>query len=401
MRLRKYLSQIKMILCREISILRLNPSLILLLFGAPIVYSFLYTSIFVQKMERNVPIAIIDKDKSEKSRELIRHIDAHELVQVEIGYVSTNEAYKALQTFSCMAIILIPEGFEKNIKTGKQAKISVSINNTRFMIANDVVKGVNDAISAMAENISTEFFKKKGLNNHDAKRLANPLQVNSKVLFNTTESYGDFIIVGLLALILQQTLLIGVSVSMAHERETNLLNDLLHKISGSSLKLIIGKTGLYIGIYLFYALFFFTFHFYLFKLPFEGSFLALFIITIVQFVTIVISGLLIGSFFPSKLAGLIVLVFSSYPIFLLSGYSWPIQAFPDFLKIIAYLLPHTSYFQGYTIVTQNGGTLKDVIPQIIRICIIGTAILGVLTIRLHFLRKSHSCRPISSTIESI
>lgn len=286
-----------------------------------------------------------------------------------------------------MGIILIPDGFEKTIKTGRQAKISVSINNTRFMITNDVVKGVNDAISAMAENISTEFFKKKGLNNHDAKRIANPLQIYSKVLFNTTESYGDFIIVGLLALILQQTLLIGVSISMAHEREANLLKDLMHKTSGSSLKLILGKTGLYIVIYLLYALFFFTFHF---NLPFEGSFLALIIITIVQFTTIVISGLLIGSFFHSKLSGLIVLVFSSYPIFLLSGYSWPIQAFPDILKIIAYLLPQTSYFQGYIIITQNGGTLKNVIPQIIRICIIGTAILSVLTIRLHFLRKRHS-----------
>lgn len=379
--------QIQSIIHRELIILYSNSSLVLLLFAAPIAYSFLYTSVFTYKMERDVPVAVIDNDNSLKSREIIRHLDAHELIRIEGTYTSESVAYRQLQEFKCMAIIVIPKGFEKTLKSGMQAKISISINNTRFMISNDVIKGINDILTDLAKNTTIDFFQQKGMSGQDAQLIATPIQLNSKLLFNTTESYGDFIIVALLALILQQTLLIVVSVVMAHEKEMNTFQELLHKASGSVFRLLVGKSIFYFVIYCGYAFLFFTFHFQLYKLPFEGSIGALTILTSLQFTAIILIGMLAGTFFPSKLVTLVVLVFSSYPIFLLSGYSWPIQAFPVPLKIVAFLLPQTSYFQAFTIVTQEGGLLHDILPQIFHIigCII--VLYAAFTVRISYLKK--------------
>jgi ABC-2 type transport system permease protein len=174
---------------------------------------------------------------------------------------------------------------------------------------------------------------------------------------------------------------------MAHEKEMNSFPMLLHKASGSVLRLLVGKSIFYFVIYCGYAFLFFTFHFQLYKLPLEGSIVALIILTIVHFIAIILIGMLAGTFFPSKLVTLVVMVFSSYPIFLLSGYSWPIQAFPAPLKIAAFLLPQTSYFQGFTIITQNGGVLHDIICQISHIigCIV--VLYTVLTLRIIYLKK--------------
>lgn len=381
------LQQIKSIIHRELITLFSNSSLMLLLFAAPIAYSFLYTSVFTNKMERDVPVAVIDNDRSAKSRETIRHLDAHELIRIEGNYTSESAAYRQLQEFKCMAIIVIPKGFEKSIKSGIQAKISISINNTRFMISNDVVKGINDILTDLAKNNTIEFFMQKGMGGEDAQLTATPLQLNSKLLFNSTESYGDFIIVALLALILQQTLLIVISVVMAHEKEMNTFQILLHKASGSVLRLLLGKSLFYFVIYCGYAFLFFTFHFQLYKLPFEGSIWALTILTLVHFIAIILIGMLAGTYFPSKLVTLVVLVFSSYPIFLLSGYSWPIQAFPASLKILAFLLPQTSYFQAFTIITQEGGNLHDILSQIFHIlgCIV--VLYAAFTVRICYLKK--------------
>jgi ABC-2 type transport system permease protein len=382
--------QIKSIVQRELTILYSNSSLLLLLFAAPILYSFIYTSVFTNKMERDVPVAVIDNDRSLKSREIIRHLDAHELIRVEGNYTSEGAAYRQLQEFKCMAIIIIPKGFENSLKSGVQAKISISINNTRFMISNDVVKGVNDVLTDLAKNTTVDFFQQNGMSGEDARLIATPIQLNSKLLFNTTESYGDFIIVALLALILQQTLLIVTSVVMAHEKEMNSFPMLLHKASGSILKLMVGKSIFYFVIYCVYAFLFFTFHFQLYKLPFEGSIVALIVLTFVHFIAIILLGLIAGTFFPSKLVTLVVMVFSSYPVFLLSGYSWPIQAFPAPLKVISFLLPQTSYFQGFTIITQNGGALHDILSQIIHIIGCIAVLYIIFTLRVRYLKKHNN-----------
>jgi ABC-2 type transport system permease protein len=363
-------NQIFSVVKREVKMLFTNFPIFILLFAAPVAYSFIYTCIFTSKLERDVPVIVVDNDRSTASRNLIRHFDIHELIKVDDSYTNINDAYINLQNLKSMALIVIPDNFEKTIKSGKQARISISVNNTRFMITNDIIKAVNDILSEESKNSVVNFFQKKGLGTGEAVLSAAPVVLTTKTLFSTTESYGDFIIVGLLALILLELLLICTAVSMAHENEEKTFNELFHKVSGSVLRLFIGKSLVYLILFAFYAFFYFTFMFQVYKIPFNGSMYALIVLTFVEYIAVVLLGLFIGSFLPSKLISLIVLVFSSYPIFLLSGYSWPIEALPGFLKVCANILPQTWFFKGYTIVTQDGGKLIDIMVYVVRIILI-------------------------------
>jgi ABC-2 type transport system permease protein len=339
-------------------------------------------------MERDIPVVIVDYDKSKSSRELSMQLDANELLFVIGREYDLNTAHRLLEHFQCMAIIIIPDDYEKKLKIGQQAKISIAINNTRFMITNDIVKGISDVLSKKAGNSISNYFKTNGLTNKQGELAATPLCIINQLLFNTTESYGDFMIVALLALILQQTLLIGVSVSMAHENESNRINELITMAHGSISKIIIGKTGFYYWMYCAYAFLFFTLHFAFYKLPLTGSFTALLILVAVHFLCVIIIGLFIATYIPSKLLAIFILVFVSYPVLLLSGYSWPLQAFPILLKSIALMIPSTPFFQAYTAITQGGATFSIVMPQIIHITLILVLVLVLFKIRISYLHKN-------------
>ena len=85
-----------------------------------------------------------------------------------------------------------------------------------------------------------------GYSTDQAKGMYDPLRVDLRNLFNPSEAYGDFIIPGILIIILQQTLLIGLSESIAREREKNLLGELLAAANGSNSAALLGKASFYL-----------------------------------------------------------------------------------------------------------------------------------------------------------
>jgi ABC-2 type transport system permease protein len=339
-------------------------------------------------MQRDVPILVIDNDQSEMSRSLIRSIDAHEAVAVQSCQKGMPDVQDEIYRMKYMAVLIIPDNYSQMIKQGMQAKISLVANNSRFMVANDVLRGINDVISEISKNSVVQYYRTKGMINSRAVSLANPIQFDIRCLFNTTEAYGDFIIVGLLALIFQQTLVIAAAVSIAHEREERSIGLLYHKASGSFLRIIAGKGILYFSLFSIYTFFFFNFHFLIYKIPFNGSMLLLILVTQIQIVVLFLLGCIIGTFFRQKLFALIFLAFMSYPVFLLSGYSWPQVAFPEVIKLLSYMLPQTWYFNTYVSIAQEGGGVENIFPYIVTIVGIGCVLVLTLLLRMKSLRKN-------------
>jgi ABC-2 type transport system permease protein len=338
-------------------------------------------------MERDVPILVVDNDQSELSRSLIRSIDAHEAVAVQSCQIGMPDLQAEIYSMKYMAVLIIPDNYSQMIKQGMQAKISLVANNSRFMVANDVLRGINDVISEISKNSVVQYYRTKGMNNSRAVSLANPILFDIRCLFNTTEAYGDFIIVGLLALIFQQTLVIAAAVSISNEREERSIGLLFHKASGSFFKIITGKGILYFVVFSIYTFFFFNFHFLIYKIPFNGSMLLLILVTQIQIVVLFLLGCIIGTFFRQKLFALIFLAFMSYPVFLLSGYSWPHEAFPEVIKVLSYMLPQTWYFNTYVSIAQEGGGLNNIFPYIVNIVCIGCVLAFILWFRMMSLQK--------------
>jgi ABC-2 type transport system permease protein len=355
---------------------------------APLLYPFLYNTVYINKMEHKIDVTVVDEDKSAMSRQLTRDLDAHELLAVNEVGTDLTQARKQLETLATSAVIVIPEHFSDAIKKGSQTRISVSISNIRFLVSSDINRALGDVLSAWAAGNVLIAFEKAGSNHEQASLQAQPLHPVIVPLFNNTESYGDFIIVGLLLVILQQTLFMGVSVSLAMEREDNTLRHLFRTARYSILSVILGKGGFYLILFGSIALLYCTIYFNIYAIPCTGSVSALAALTLVHIASIIVWALTISSFFKDKILAMITLLFSSYPVFFMSGYSWPNRALAPILKPIAQLLPSTPFFKAFAIVSQMNGTWQDIFPLFIHMIILFAAGGAILWGRLWWLRRS-------------
>lgn len=396
--MKSFLNSIKKIFIREIRLIARDKNIISVILLAPLFYSFFYGSIYFNKSETKVEISIIDNDASATSRKIIRFLDANQMLSVTNTISNMEEGKEKLIDNDAKAIFYLPKGFEETLKSGKQAKVKIYLNSTRFLVSNDINKAINEVIGYVNTGITVNYYKSKGNSFEQAKAQAIPINMDIRPLFNFNDSYGDFLIPSILILILQQTLLIGLSQSIAKERENKTFPTLFKLGKWKPLAIIYGKGLFYLLLFGSYSIFFFTVSFGVFKLQNIGGFIPLFIITSLLLIAVINISVLVASFFHRKIVALQFLTLTSYPIFLISGYSWPFNLLPTYLKVFANILPSTPYFGAFTRITQMGAGVFDVLPEIIHLLLI-TLIGNILAYyRVKYLSKKSMITEVQQSI---
>jgi ABC-2 type transport system permease protein len=385
------------VLKRETAIIIKDVDIITIILLSPLFYSFFYSSIYTNKSETDVPVVVVDMDHSTLSKSLIRNLDAHQLVKVNEVVSDYSEAIDRVYKFEDHGIIYIPKDFESNLKKGIGTELKVYLNTTRFLISNDINKAVTEVTSTIAAGVKLKYFQAQGFSIEQAREIIEPLKGEVKPLFNPTESYGDFLIPGLLVLVLQQTLLMGLAESIAKERENKTLHNLWETSNKSIWAAITGKSLYYFLIYAAYAILFFVVHFSIFKINFKGDVLAASVLTVLFLASVIYISIFISSFFNRKIISLQVFAFTTYPVFLVSGYPWPFQAMPKVLYYFAMILPSTPYLNAFNRITQMGAGWNDVVPEVFHLLIL--CIIGLAATRIRM--KTLISKETNSKIDSI
>jgi ABC-2 type transport system permease protein len=368
------LKNIYAVVKREIRSIAHDVNLISVLLLAPLFYSFFYGSIYYNKIETDVPIAVVDMDHSDLSQKLIRMLDASQLIKVYDTVQDLPQAKNEVDEGSAQGVVFIPKNFESGLKSGKGTDLKIYLNTTRFLISNDLNKAINEVIATMGMGVRLKYFQAQGYSFEQSKEMIEPVHLDMRPMFNFTESYGDFLIVAILVLIIHQTLMFGLSESVAKERELNTLHELFEESNNSVAAAIMGKGLFYVVLYSAYSFFFFTINFGVFKIRMDGNGFALALITLLMLVSITFISIFISSYFKRKIFALQFLTLTSYPLFLISGYSWPSSSMPVFLQLISYLIPLTPFFNAYQRITQMGAGWNDIVVQIfhlLMLCLLG------------------------------
>ncbi len=377
------------VLFRELGIMIKDMDILVIILLSPLFYGLFYGSAYMHKTEANVPVVVVDEDHSALSRQFIRDLDAHQLIEVKRIDPSLEEAKNHLNAWQTQAIVWIPEGFERQLKRGQQGALKVYLNTSRFLPSNDINRAVQEVAATLNAGLTIRYFESRGLNFEQAREQFAPLKVDDRNLFNTRQTYGDFLIPGILILILQQTMLFGLAMSISRETETKSWAQLYEQAKGSVQAVIGGKSIPYIMLYLGYALFFFTVYFALYRIPFRGNFAVFLLLTFIFLIAVAYLSIFVGTLFERKIITLQFLVFTSYPLFLLSGFSWPLSAMPVALQWFAQLIPLTPYLRAMSRISAMGAGLGDILPELIQL--VALSILGLILTRLrikHYLNKA-------------
>ena len=284
------------ILKREIRNVSKDSSLFLILLLAPILYAFMYGSIYLNKGEEKVRLALIDNDGTAISRTLTQQLNSTPMIEI-VPSSNISEAQEMMFQGEVQGYFYIQSGFEKNIFSLKQTNVNLVLNASRFLPSSDLLSTATKVCLTVGAGVRKTYFNKQGMGEDEAMKMTNPINMDYRPLYNSGMTYGAFLLPGLLAIILQQTLLIGVAAAFTSEREEKkLLN--LYQISKQSIsKMIFWKSLLYFIVFMIFGFFFSVVNFSVFDVEVRGNYFDLAVVSALFIATIIVFGMLIGSFF--------------------------------------------------------------------------------------------------------
>ncbi|CAL1518381.1 ABC transporter permease [Chitinophaga sp. MM2321] len=353
-----FIRHIGRLFLREIKLIATDHSLLLTLLLAPLFYAFFYGSIYSYKVEEKVELAVTDDDKSEMSRAYIEQLNNLQIVAV-IRTGSLEEAQHKMYTGEAQGYLYIPKGMQTSVLALQQADVVLAVNAARFLPSSELAGAVTQIGMVVGAGVRLKYHEMKGLNSEMAMQEAMPVNVDYRPLYNERSSYGAFLLPGLLALILQQTLLIGLAGSVALDKQQRQIPKLVSMAGGGLSATLWGKGPFYLLLFLAYAAFFMTVNYRTLDIPFRGHPLDVGIAFTVFILALIPLGIWLGTLFGSQLLAAQLMAFSTYPIFLISGFAWPYESLPVPLQWVSSMVPTTPFLKLYTSIVQTGGNLHD------------------------------------------
>ncbi len=329
----------------------------------PLVYPLLYSWIYNNETVRDVPVCVVDQSHSGLSRQFIRMCDASPDVHVAYYAQDLDEAKSLVSRQLVKGIYLIPSDFETNLFRMQQGVISVYCDMS-LMLA---YKAVFQTAQMVSMQMGTELRTKLG--GHFTAReeaiSARPLDFDDVALFNPQGGYGSFILPGVLMLILQQTLVLGIGLSAGTARENNRYGQLIpvNKHYHNTLRIVFGKALCYFMIYAVVAVWLVAAVPRLFHFPQLASWQILLALMLPYTLACIFFGMVVSCMVKYRENVMLLMVFISVPLLFLSGISWPQSNIAGVWQGVSWLFPSTFGIQAYVGLNSMGGTLGDVIWQ--------------------------------------
>jgi ABC-2 type transport system permease protein len=320
------------------------------LFLAPLVYGIYYPQPYLNQILRKLPIAVVDNDLSDLSRQIVEKLDASGALSVAVRARTLAEARTAIDRGKAFAAVEIPAGTERDVLKGITAHVPVYADATYLFIFRSTASGVATAVGTLTSELVSQGARSDGSLVKAKLASSSPADVLLQPIFNPVGGYASYVVPAAFVLILQQTLLIGAAM---------LTGTALAKGDGAFAG-VLGRGIAHLTIYLpALAL-------YLIVLPriygFStlGHLPQLFALATVFLLATSFMGQAIGAWFTRPENATLLLLATSLPQFFTAGFAWPREAIPDAAIALGQMFPADSAIDGLVRINQLGASIWEV-----------------------------------------
>ncbi len=285
-----------------------------------------------------VETVICDFDRSPKSRELISRIAKSRFFKV-VDYAAAIKAAEEHIMYGRAAIMLtIPAGFGRALAKGDSPAVGVAIDGSDANRATIGLGYLSNMISIFSNEQLNDKIRASGI-----KKIQLPVELRQTVWFNPELESKNYIVPGLIAVIMTVIAAMITSLTIAREWENGTMEQLISTPIRAR-ELITGKLIPYVVIGYIDVFISVTMGVFFFKVPFHGSYLTLFIMSSIFLIGALSLGILVSIAGKTQLlANQLSLLIAFLPAFLLSGFAFTIENMPVILQFLSKLFPAT-YF---------------------------------------------------------
>lgn len=365
-----------------------NKTLLSVFFLAPVIYAVLLAFVYREGKVTEIPVIVVDKDASPLSAQVIEMLEDNEGIRVEKQVFELDDVKGEMIRSSAAAVIVIPDRFEAAILQARYPEIQIFCNTSNILTANFASKSIQQSLGTFAVGTEVKSLQKRGMSYSQAMTKYEPFKQNYQKVFNETGNYFTFMWPAMLAVVLQQVILLAMAVSFSTEFEEKTFNSELMSGRRFAIGAILIKN---IPVWLFSIVIiglFYLFHL-IFKAPLPQQVMSFTIISGFFVAAASLLGTVVSMLIPNALKATQILMIIASPSFIMGGYTWPMDAMPLGIQLFASIIPLTPFLNAFKILLIEGGELvdctKDLFTMGIQILIYG--ILSILLVRWR-MRKS-------------
>jgi ABC-2 type transport system permease protein len=348
-------------------IVRDRRSVLILLF-LPAFFLFLYGYALNFDI-RHVTLGVQDRDQSAESRQLIASFTRSTYFDL-VADVRSDAAIEALMDRGTVrAVLVIPEGFARQLREGEVADAQVVLNGDNANTATTVLGYTNAVLAQAAATLGGQARL----------RL---IGVEPRVWYNPELRSTLFLVPGLVAYISMITAVVSTALSIVREKENGTMEQ-VRMAPISTPAFILGKTLPYLILSQASALLVIVASMVLFDLPMRGSWLDLSIVLAVFLVGALGSGLLVSTMADTQqVAFQAAMLLAFLPTFMLSGFIFPIASMPIALQYVTTVVPARYFLIALRGVVLKGLGLGALWAPVGALGLYAVAVLGLASARL-------------------
>jgi ABC-2 type transport system permease protein len=138
-------------------------AIVLTIIGGVILYSFLYPQPYLKQSVVELPVSIVDLDKSDTSKKLSFYIDATPQISVVRYDSSKKDALESIISTEVKGVIVIPPNFKRDLSLGLSPTVLVGVDNSYFLIFGSILEGSMKSVLTQSEGIKVASLLKKSL----------------------------------------------------------------------------------------------------------------------------------------------------------------------------------------------------------------------------------------------
>ncbi len=341
-----------------------DEGVLLFFIALPLAYPVVYTLIYNPELVKNVPLAIVDNSRTSDSRTLVRMIDADEYTAV-YGYATDlQEARRWMKEKKVYGIVEIPYDYANRIGRSEQTVLPLYCDMSLLLRYRSILFAMTDIQLALGADIRTNTINGSPVA-FPAQAIGATVDTEAYFLGNPAQGFASFIMIGIVVLILQQSIVLGMLMLGGGSNERRRVNRGIDpdEPDGPMSAIVLARTLCMTTIYMPLVIYMMHFIPEMFQLPHYGSpwqYLPF------MFVLVLASGFMgqmLAPLVTERESSFLVFVFTSVLYLFLSGLTWPRSSMSDGWYVFGSLVPATWGVDGFIQINSNSAALKQVAPN--------------------------------------
>ena len=331
------------VLRRELGRIARQPMYVALMLLLPVLSFSFFALLFEKGVAHDIPIAVFDEDGTTLSRKIVDMIDATPTALVAYEVQDMPQAERLMREGRIMAIVQVPDFFEKNILSNRQTHVEAYITGTNITVNGLLARDIQTAVTTFSAGIQLQLLTKQGLTDRQAMAQLMPVRFSKHVLFNPYTNYGYYLSPSFMPMMLLIFVIMTTIFAVGTELKRGTAGEWLATGGDSVAASVAGKLLPITVVMFLVAMAMLCIIFKVVGVPLNGSLWVILLATLLFIVSYQAIGLFIVALLSNLRLSLSIGGGYSVLAFTFSGLTFPVMAMWPAMQYLSRLFPFTYY----------------------------------------------------------